>query len=59
MVVGTKTESKNAIKYLEVIIEDRLNFKKHMKFIGEKTTVTQEALTRVMTNIGGPNPFTK
>ena len=49
-VAGTKIESKRAIKYLGVIIDGRLNFKEHVKYIGEK--VTQTALGRMMTNIG-------
>ena len=28
-----------------------------MKYIGEKASVTQRALTRMMANIGGPGPF--
>ena len=36
---GTMIESRTAIKYLGVIIDDRLNFKKHMKFISEKADV--------------------
>ena len=49
----TKVGSKRAIKYLD----DRLNFKEHMKYIGEKVSVTQGTLRRMMPNIGGPNPF--
>ena len=54
---GTKNESKNAIKYIAVIVEDRLNFKEQVKFIGEKISVTQGPLARMMPNIGGPSPF--
>ena len=39
----TRIESKNAIKYLGVIIDDRLNLKEHMKSMGEKAYLTQEA----------------
>ena len=49
----SRIESKRAIKYLGVIIDDRLNFKKHVKYIGEKAYVTQRALARMMPNIGG------
>ena len=52
-----KIGSKRAKKYLGVIIDDRLNFKEHVKYISEKASVTQAALTRMMPNIGGPNPF--
>ena len=54
---GTSIETKRAIKYLGVIIDDRLNFKAHMKFIGEKVSVIQRTLAMMMPNIGGPNPF--
>ena len=54
---STKIESKRAVKYLRVIIDDRLNFKEHLKFIGEKASVTQGALMRMMPYIGGPNSF--
>ena len=56
-VVGTMVESKWAIKYLRVIINDRLSFKEHVKYIGEKASVTQGALGRLMPNIGGACPF--
>ena len=39
-----------------VIIDDRLNFTEHVKFIGERASVIQGELARVMPN-GGPNPF--
>ena len=51
---GSRIESKRAIKYLGVIIDDRLNFKKHVKYIGEKASITQ---ARIMLNIGGASPF--
>ena len=35
---GTRIESKKAIKYLEVIIDGRFNFKDHVKYIGEKAS---------------------
>ena len=40
-----------------MIVDDRLNFKEHVKFIGEKVSVTQGALTRMVINIGGSIPF--
>ena len=37
VIVGdTRIGSKRVIKYLAVIIDVRLNFKKHVKYIGEK-----------------------
>ena len=38
---GTRIESERAIKYLEVIIEDKLNFKEHVEYIGERVSITQ------------------
>ena len=56
---GARIESKSAIKYLEVIIEESLNLKEHVNFIGEKASVIQEALTRIEpSNIGlGLDPY--
>ena len=54
---GKRIESKRAIKYLGVIIDDKLNFKEYVKYIGKKASVTQAALARMMPNIGGPGPF--
>ena len=31
----SRIESKRAIKYLGVVIDDRLNFKEHVKYVGE------------------------
>ena len=50
---GFKIESKRAIKYLGVIIDNKMNFKEHVKFIGEKASATHEALTWMMANIRG------
>ena len=50
-VSGTRIETKRAIKYLAVIINRRLNFKEHVKFIGEMASVTQIALTRMMPDL--------
>ena len=55
----SRIESKRAIKYLGIIIDDSLSFKEHVKYIGEKASVTQRALARMMPNIGGPDPFKK
>ena len=34
-----------------------INFKEHVKYIGEKASITQEALARIMPNIAGLGPF--
>ena len=56
---ATNIESERAIISLRVITDDRLNFKGHIKCIGEKAAVTQPALMEMMPNIGGPNPIPK
>ena len=33
---GTKIKSKRSLKYLGVIIDDRLNFEEQVEFIGQK-----------------------
>ena len=33
------------------------NFKQHVKFIGEEASVSHRAMTRMMQNKEGPNPF--
>ena len=50
---GTRIELKRAIKYLGVIIDDRLNLRE----ISEKASVTRGALARMMPNIGEPGSF--
>ena len=57
--VGDLKRSKRAVKYLVVIIGNRLNFKEHVKYIGENESVTQAAMTGMMQNIGRPNPFNR
>ena len=54
---STRIETKRAIKYLGVIIDDRLNFKEVVKYFGERTSVTRGALATMMPNIGEPGPF--
>ena len=36
-VEGTRVESKKALKYLGVIIDDRLNFKEGVQYLDEKS----------------------
>ena len=54
---GTRIESKRAIKYLGVTVDDKLNYKEHVKYIYEKASITQEALARMKPDFGGPCPF--
>ena len=46
--------SKHYLKYLGVIIDDRLKFKTHIEHISNKASNIRTALERMMPNIGGP-----
>lgn len=50
----TNITSKEAIKYLGVIIDSRLSFKQHIEYSCQKATKVVNALARIMPNIGGP-----
>lgn len=47
-------ESKDEIRYLGVILDNRLSFKAHVKYACEKAAKTYTALSRMMANTGGP-----
>lgn len=49
-----KIHSKEAIKYLGVILDRRLSFSAHLKYAGAKASRCYSALARMMPNIGGP-----
>lgn len=46
--------SKRELKYLGVVIDDRLNFKSHVNYACEKATKALSAVARIMPNKGGP-----
>lgn len=46
--------STDAIKYLGVIIDSRLNFKRHTDYSCQKASKVVSALARMMPNVGGP-----
>jgi RNA binding protein fox-1 len=46
--------SKRELKYLGVMIDDRLNFNSHVDYACEKAAKAINALSRIMPNIGGP-----
>lgn len=48
--------SKDSLKYLGVILDNRLNFKEHVKHVCEKASGIQSSLARLLPNIGGPKP---
>lgn len=53
--VGQKTiTSKPAIKYLGVMVDNRLQFREHVDYTSEKASRVQAALSRILPNIGGP-----
>lgn len=52
---GEQIHSKESLKYLGVIIDNRLNFESHVDFSSKKASKMQGALARIMPNIGGPN----
>ena len=43
-----------AIKYLGMVIDNRLTFREHLTYIGVKCAATSCALARIMSNLGGP-----
>lgn len=53
--VGTACiTSIKSIKYLGVMIDDRLNFNAHLEYACERASNVNCALSRIMPNIGGP-----
>lgn len=46
--------SKRQLKYLGVMLDDRLNFNKHVEYVCEKAAKSQAALARIMPNTYGP-----
>ena len=46
--------SKQVIKYLAVVIDNRLTFREHLTYMGGNCTLTSCVLARVMPNLGGP-----
>lgn len=46
--------SRRSLKYLGVMLDDRLSFKQHIEYCSEKAARMQMALSRMLPNIGGP-----
>lgn len=44
----------SSLKYLGVIIDDRLRFNGHLQYASSKAAKVATALARIMPNIGGP-----
>lgn len=53
------TTSKRQIKYLGVMIDDRLNFNSHIDYICDKASKSQAAIARIMPNKAGPRSSTR
>lgn len=47
-------DTKPSLKYLGVMIDCRLSFSEHLKYVGEKSSRICTALSRIMPNIRGP-----
>lgn len=55
--VGEQTiRSKPYIKYLGVILDNKLNFKPHVEHVTKKASKVQMTIARMLPNIGGPKP---
>lgn len=52
-------QSSESIKYLGVILDDRLTFVKHMEYAKKRASNAQVALARIMPNVGGPKTETR
>jgi hypothetical protein len=56
---GCMTTSMRSVKYLGVIIDDRLNFNNHVDYVCEKASRSQAAIARIMPNKAGPRSSTR
>jgi hypothetical protein len=56
---GCMTSSKRQVKYLGVMIDDRLNFNSHIDYICDKASKSQAAIARIMPNKAGPKASTR
>lgn len=56
---GCLTTSKRQVKYLGVMIDDRLNFNSHIDYICDKASRSQAAIARIMPNRAGPKSSTR
>lgn len=50
-----KVQSKRSIKYLGVIMDDKLQFTEHMEYVEKKTKKVTRNLWRLMPNLHGPS----
>lgn len=59
LVDGYDIKIENSLKYLGVILDNRLSFTQHVKTVSEKAVRTANKLVRIMPNINGPNQLTR
>lgn len=52
--MGNKIVPQKQMKYLGVILDDRLSFVPHVKYLIQKSEARMAALARIMPNVGGP-----
>lgn len=53
--VGNVTiKSKASIKYLGVMLDNRLSYRPHIEYVSRKASKLQAALSRMLPNLGGP-----
>lgn len=51
---GHTIRSQPAIRYLGVMLDQRMNFKEHLRCAGNKAATTVAAISRILPNVGGP-----
>lgn len=51
----TEIPIKTSMKYLGVILDSKLNFEEHFKYVGQKLSKTTRALCRILPNLRGPH----
>jgi len=51
---NTTIRSSESIKYLGVLLDNRLSFRPHVEYVTQKAAKMQGALSRMLPNIGGP-----
>lgn len=54
-VLGERLVPVRQLRYLGVVLDDRMTFGEHIRQVVEKAQVKMSALTRILPNIGGPS----
>lgn len=53
---NTSVGTKNAAKYLGVILDTKLNYVKHLRTVANKAAEVTSSLSKMMANVRGPRP---